>query len=137
MIYDCLGVELPESVKGYPQVPLEGVSLRSTFEDADAPTPKDTAVLLDARLARDLAQGLEGGGGPPGGAVGLEPLRRGPLGALRHRGRPHGDARPGRASTPSKLRELVDLWYHEAGRYNGLPLDDRPRSRSCARSARS
>ena len=28
-------------------------------------------------------------------------------------------------STPSKVKELVDLWYHEAGRYNGLPLDDR------------
>ena len=26
---------------------------------------------------------------------------------------------------PEKLRELIDLWYHAAGRYNGLPLDDR------------
>jgi hypothetical protein len=26
---------------------------------------------------------------------------------------------------PEKARELVDLWYHEAGRYHGLPLDDR------------
>ena len=26
---------------------------------------------------------------------------------------------------PEKVRELVDLWYHEAGRYHGLPLDDR------------
>jgi arylsulfatase len=26
---------------------------------------------------------------------------------------------------PEKVRELVDLWYHEAGKYHGLPLDDR------------
>ena len=44
-VYDCLGIELPEVVKGYTQVPLEGVSLRTTFEDADAPTQKDTAFF--------------------------------------------------------------------------------------------
>ena len=38
-LYDLLGVELPESVKGYQQIPLEGVTFRSTFEDASAPTP--------------------------------------------------------------------------------------------------
>ena len=26
---------------------------------------------------------------------------------------------------PVQLKELVDLWYHAAGRYHGLPLDDR------------
>ena len=26
---------------------------------------------------------------------------------------------------PEKLRELVNLWFHEAGRYHGLPLEDR------------
>ena len=33
-IYDCLGVEPPERVKGYKQIPIEGVSFRSTFDDA-------------------------------------------------------------------------------------------------------
>ena len=28
-------------------------------------------------------------------------------------------------STPEKVRELVNLWFHEAGKYNGLPLLDR------------
>ena len=44
-IYDCLGVELPEAVKGYPQIPLEGVSFRSTFESDDVPTPKETGFF--------------------------------------------------------------------------------------------
>ena len=29
------------------------------------------------------------------------------------------------AEHPDKLRELVNLWFHEAGRFNGLPLVDR------------
>lgn len=29
------------------------------------------------------------------------------------------------AQYPDKVRELVDLWYAEAGKYNVLPLDDR------------
>jgi arylsulfatase len=45
MIYDCLGVELPQQVKGYEQIPLEGVSFRSTFESDDAPTPKETGFF--------------------------------------------------------------------------------------------
>ena len=44
-MYDCLGVELPEVVKGYPQIPLEGVSFRSTFESDDVPTPKETGFF--------------------------------------------------------------------------------------------
>ncbi|MGH3502090.1 MAG: hypothetical protein ACRDQA_14580 [Nocardioidaceae bacterium] len=28
------------------------------------------------------------------------------------------------AKHPSKLRELINLWFHEAGRFNGLPLVD-------------
>src|SRR5262249_32647089 len=26
---------------------------------------------------------------------------------------------------PDKLQELINLWFHEAGKYNGLPLEDR------------
>ena len=44
-IYDCIGVELPEVVKGFTQIPLEGVSLRSTFESDDVPTPKETGFF--------------------------------------------------------------------------------------------
>jgi arylsulfatase len=44
-MYDLLGIELPETVKGYPQIPLEGVSFRSTFESDDVPTPKETGFF--------------------------------------------------------------------------------------------
>src|SRR5690606_34342423 len=40
-ILDCLEMSMPESVKGYTQWPLEGVSMRYTFDDAHATTRKD------------------------------------------------------------------------------------------------
>ena len=120
-IYDCIGLELPEVVKGFTQIPLEGVSLRSTFESD--PHAEGDGVLLDARVPCDLAQGLEGGERASHDRR-LGQLRQRPLGALPHRQGPHRDPRPGgRAS--HQAAELINLWFHEAGRYRGLPLEDR------------
>jgi arylsulfatase A-like enzyme len=41
-ILDCCGVEMPEVVDGYRQAPLPGVSMRYSFDSADAPTQKET-----------------------------------------------------------------------------------------------
>ena len=123
-IYDCLGVELPEVVKGYTQIPLEGMSFKYSSTSDDAPTQKETGFFVDARLARHLAQGLEGRHAStrrsPAGATSTRiagssttPTRTGP--------RCHDLA----AEHPEKLQELIDLWFHEAGKYIGLPLDDR------------
>jgi arylsulfatase A-like enzyme len=80
-IYDCLGVELPAVVKGFTQIPLEGVSIRSTFDSDEVPTPKETGFfsMLGSRAG----------------------------------------------AHPDKLQEMVNLWFHEAGQYRGLPLEDR------------
>ena len=58
-ILECCGVEFPETVNGYAQTPLPGVSMRYSFDDADAPTQRGP-VLRDDGYARHLAQGLEG-----------------------------------------------------------------------------
>ena len=62
-IYECLGVEPPEVVKGYTQYPIEGVSFAATFDDAERANRQADPVLLDGRHAGDLAPGLEGRGG--------------------------------------------------------------------------
>src|SRR5205823_9446868 len=41
-IYECLGIEPPETLKGYTQHPLEGVSFAATFDDPAAKTGKQT-----------------------------------------------------------------------------------------------
>ena len=92
-----------------------------------AQRPRD-AVLLDARLARHLARRLEGRHHPPD-AQRLEPLQRRHVGALPHRRRPLRAARPRRRGARRRLRELVNLWYAEAGANGAFPLDDRSRAR--------
>lgn len=41
-VYECLGIEPPETLKGYTQFPLEGVSFAPSFDDPDARTGKVT-----------------------------------------------------------------------------------------------
>ena len=50
-IYECLGIEMPEVVKGYTQHPLEGESFAESLHDEKAKGRAD-AVLLDARHSR-------------------------------------------------------------------------------------
>ena len=123
-MYDCLAVELPDTVKGYPQVPLEGVSLRSTFEDADAPTPKETAFFSMLGSRAIWHQGWK--------AVAVHPAAPSDWSHFAEDRWELFDTEADRTEMhdlagrhPEKVRELVDLWYHEAGRYHGLPLDDR------------
>ena len=66
---------------------------------ARAHDPLD-AVLLDARLPRDLARGLEGRHQPPHHQR-LEPFRRRRVGALPHRRRPLRMPQPGRGRNPA------------------------------------
>ena len=41
-LYESIGIEPPETLKGYTQVPLEGISFAATFPDAEARTGKET-----------------------------------------------------------------------------------------------
>src|SRR5262249_24825065 len=44
-MYDLLGIDMPRVVKGFDQIPLEGVSFRSTFAGDDVPTPKESGFF--------------------------------------------------------------------------------------------
>ncbi len=95
-VYECLGIEPPEVVKGYTQWDSGGHELplqlrRRQGEDAEA-----EPVLRHARHAGDLARRLEGRGDPCRRPVRLEPLRRGQVGALPRRGGPVRVPRPRR-----------------------------------------
>jgi arylsulfatase len=122
-IYECLCVELPEEVKGYQQVPLEGVSATSTFESADAPTPKETGFfsMLGSRAiwhkgwkAVSVHPTIAGWGNFGSDRWELYDTEADPT-----------ESRDLAAEHPEKLQELINLWFHEAGKYHGLPLVDR------------
>jgi arylsulfatase len=122
-IYDLLGVEMPEEVKGYKQIALEGVTLRSTFENAQAPAPKETVFFSMLGSRAIWHKGWK--------AVTVHPTIFG-WGHFDHdRWELYNtDTDPTEmhdlaSEHPEKVRELVNLWFYEAGKYNGLPLDDR------------
>jgi arylsulfatase A-like enzyme len=122
-IYDCLGLELPDEVKGYNQVPLEGVSIRSTFESADSPTPKETGFFSMLGSRAIWHKGWK--------AVSVHPTIAGWGNFDQDRWELY-DTEADRtemhdlaAEHPEKVQELINLWFHEAGKYHGLPLLDK------------
>jgi len=122
-LYDLLGIELPEEVKGFQQVPLEGVSFRSTFESANAPTPKESAFFSMLGSRAVWHKGWK--------AVSVHPTIAGWSDFDQDRWELYNtDEDPTEmhdlaAQNPAKLQEMVNHWFHLAGLYNGLPLDDR------------
>jgi arylsulfatase A-like enzyme len=122
-IYECLGLELPETVKGFPQIPLEGTSLRYSFDEADAPTQKETGFFSMLGSRAIWHKGWK--------ATAVHPTIAG-WGNYAHDRWELYDTENDRteahdlaAEHPEKVQELVNLWFHEAGKYNGLPLEDR------------
>jgi arylsulfatase len=115
-------VELPEVVKGYPQIPLEGVSFRSTFESDDVPTPKQTGFFSMLGSRAIWHKGWK--------AVSVHPTIAG-WGNFEHdrwelydTEQDPTESHDLAAEHPAKLQELIRLWFHEAGKYQGLPLVD-------------
>jgi arylsulfatase A-like enzyme len=109
--------------KGFPQVPLEGVSIRSTFESDVVPTPKETGFFSMLGSRAIWHKGWK--------AVSVHPTIAGwgnfadDRWELYHTDQDPTETHDLAAEHPVKLQELISLWFHEAGRYHGLPLEDR------------
>jgi arylsulfatase len=122
-LYECLGVEMPEVVKGFTQNPLEGTSFKYSFETADAPNQKESQffVMLGSRAI--WHKGWK--------AVTVHPTIFGWGHYAADRWELYNtmedvtESHDLAAKYPEKLRELVDLWFYEAGKHSGFPLEDR------------
>ena len=121
-MYDLLGVELPEVVKGYPQIPLEGVSFRSTFESDDVPTPKESAFfsMLGSRAVWHKGWKAVSVHTTTAGWHHLDADRW----ELYDTTADPTESRDLAAEHPEKVRELINHWFYLAGLYNGLPVMD-------------
>lgn len=122
-ILDCCGIEFPAMLNGYEQVPLPGVSMRYSFDDANAVTRKDRQYYAMLGTRGIWHQGWKAVAlhGPSSG--------RGHFDAdeweLYHADADRSESRNLAAQHPEKVQELVQMWFAEAGKYNVLPLDDR------------
>jgi arylsulfatase A-like enzyme len=122
-IYDLVGVDMPEVVNGYQQIPLEGVNFRSTFEGGDVPTPKESGFFSMLGSRAVWHRGWK--------AVSVHPTIAG-WGRLEEdrwelydTTNDPTEAHDVAAENPGKVQELIDHWFHLAELYNGLPLIDR------------
>jgi arylsulfatase A-like enzyme len=121
-MYDLAGVELPDVVKGFEQIPLEGVSFRSTFESDDVPTPKESGFFSMLGSRAVWHKGWK--------AVSVHPTIAGwghfddDRWELFDTTVDPTESHDLAAEHPEKVKELVDHWFHLADLYHGLPLLD-------------
>jgi len=119
-ILDLLGLDAPAEVKGVPQMPIEGTSLAYTFEDAGAPTRKQTQYF---EMLGDRGLWHEGWKAVVKHTTGTD--WDGDRWELYHLDEDYAEANDLAEQEPARLRALIERWWADAGRYNILPLDDR------------
>ncbi len=122
-ILDVLGVEAPAAIKGHTQTRFDGVSMRSSFDAPDAPSTRSTQFysMLGSR-------GIWHDGWK---AVTNHPTISGwshfgdDEWELYHTDVDRSECHNLAEQEPGRLRDLVSLWYAEAGANQAFPLDDR------------
>jgi arylsulfatase len=143
-ILDAVGVEAPAVVNSVQQAPLEGFSMRYSFDAPDAPTNHTTQyfeMLGNRGLVHDGWKIVTFHGRKPWenkAAWGFDQDHWELYDLDRDPSEAH-DLMKGRDSANlddpmvKKLIELVGMWWAEAGRYQVLPLDDRFQERALGR----
>jgi arylsulfatase len=114
---------MPEVVDGHKQTPLPGVSMRYSFDAADAPTQKQTQYyeMLGTRgIWHKGWKAVTEHGPVPINLGGFDKDRW----QLFHTDVDRSEARDLAEEHPEKVKELVDIWFAEAEKYDVLPLND-------------
>jgi arylsulfatase len=126
-ILEAVGVQAPSMLNGVPQKPIEGVSMVYTFDDAKVKSKHRTqyfemfgnrAIYNDGWIAATtpaVAPWVFGGKVPPVDDYKWE---------LYNVDRDFSESNDLAVQEPKKLRELQDLFWVEAARYNVLPIDN-------------
>jgi len=122
-ILDCLGVTAPEAIKGYTQSRFDGVSMRYCFGDPSAPSARRTQFYSMLGSRAIWHDGWK--------AVTTHPTISGwshfneDTWELYHTDTDRSELHDLAAQHPDKVREMVNLWFAEAGANGAFPLDDR------------
>src|SRR4051794_8249924 len=122
-VLDVLGVTPPETIKGHPQTPFDGVSMPYSFDEPAAPGARHTQFFSMLGSRGIWHEGWK--------AVTTHPTLSGwshfndDEWELYHVEVDRSELHDLAAEHPEKVRELVNLWYAEAGANEGFPLDDR------------
>jgi arylsulfatase len=141
-VLDALGIEAPEHISGVTQSPIQGVSLKSSFDDAKAPSLHMTQYFEMAghrSLYHDGWRAVCPWPGPSfveSGAQFGDPISYDKLIELDAKGWELYNVNEDPAETNNfaqqerdRLIAMIGMWYAEAGKYNVLPIDSRGTAR--------
>ncbi len=144
-VLDALGIEAPSAIRGVAQSPIEGVSFAAALDDASAPSAHTTQYfeMLGHRAidhagwravcpwpGADFTSAAAKGRafGSPIGADELDELETEGWELYRITDDPTESTNVA-AQHPQQLRELIALWWVEAGKHQVLPIDGDVKSR--------
>jgi arylsulfatase A-like enzyme len=117
-VLDILGVNVPATIKGAEQMPLDGTSMRYSF-DGDGESRRhvqyyemlgNRAIWVDGWKAVAYHE--------PGSSFEDDEWE------LYHVDSDFSETHNLAPDEPKRLRSMMDLWWAEAGRFNVLPLND-------------
>jgi arylsulfatase len=111
-------------VKGFSQLPIEGISVAETFLSPDAETGKQTQFYSMLGTRAIWHQGWKASA-VSSAAPQSWPSFAGQRWELYDTENDPSECHDLATEYPDKLEELVSLWWHEAGRYGALPLETR------------
>ncbi len=119
-ILELLEIEPAPSYKGYDQMPISGTSMVYTFDAPEEKTRKYTQyfeMFGHRGIVHDGWKAVTHH--TKGQSFDMKEWE------LYHLDEDFSECHNLASENPEKLRELVDLWWNEAGRHGVLPLDDR------------
>jgi len=126
-ILEAAGVQAPSVLNGVPQKPIEGVSMVYTFDSPTAPSAHRTQYFEMAGNRAIYSDGWVAATTPPiapwvstAEAIDIDAYKW----ELYHVSEDFSEAVNLADKNPAKLRELQDLFWSEAAKYNVLPIDN-------------
>lgn len=114
------GARAPDSFNGHQQMPMHGRSIDATFGNASAPAPRTVQYFEQMGHRGIYSDGWKATTYHEQG----QPFEADVWG-LYHLDSDFSECHDRAGEHPAKLREMVDLWWSEAGDKGVLPLDDR------------
>ena len=122
-ILEVVGLEMPKVYRGVDQYPVNGVSMRYSFDSAKAPTKKERQyyAMLGTRGIWENGWKASAVHAPISGKGHFDEDRW----ELYHVDEDRAESRNLADEHPEKLQELIKVWFDEADANFVLPLDDR------------
>jgi len=122
-ILEVVGLEMPKVYRGVDQFPVNGVSMRYSFDSAKAPTKKERQyyAMLGTRGIWENGWKASAVHAPISGKGHFDEDRW----ELYHVDEDRAESRNLADEHPEKLQELIKVWFDEADANFVLPLDDR------------